>query len=33
MTDLAEDSEKVLKENFANADTSGERERAWWKLW
>lgn len=33
MTDLAADSEKVLKENFADADVSEEVGKPWWKFW
>jgi outer membrane protein assembly factor BamD len=32
MNDLAADSEKVLKENYANVDTVGEKKH-WWKIW
>ncbi len=34
MEDLAADSEKVLKENYAKADTVGQEEKkSWWKIW
>jgi outer membrane protein assembly factor BamD len=34
MPDLAADSEKVLKENYAKADMVGEdKKKSWWKIW
>ncbi len=35
MTDLAADSERVLRENYANADSVGQQEekKSWWKFW
>src|SRR5262245_28015732 len=33
MNDLAADSEKVLKENYANADKAVEEKKHWWKIW
>jgi outer membrane protein assembly factor BamD len=33
MQDLAMESEKVLKENFASADRSEQRDKSWWKFW
>ena len=35
MTDLAADTEKVLKENYSNPDqvAQGERKKSWWKIW
>lgn len=33
MNDLAADSEKVLKENYANVDKVGEEKKHWWKIW
>lgn len=33
MTDLAADSERVLKENYTNADEIGEEKKHWWKFW
>lgn len=36
MPQLAEDSERVLRENFANVDEVGQQRRerkAWWKFW
>jgi outer membrane protein assembly factor BamD len=35
MPDLAADSERVLKENYANVDTVGQDEdkKSWWKVW
>jgi outer membrane protein assembly factor BamD len=34
MTDLAADSERVLKENYASADDAPDApSKAWWKLW
>lgn len=33
MTDLAANSDKVLKENFASADNPHEERRSWWKWW
>jgi outer membrane protein assembly factor BamD len=35
MDDLAADSEKVLKENYAKADTAGQedKKKSWWKVW
>jgi len=35
MTDLAADSERVLRENFANADSNAanESKKSWWKFW
>ena len=33
MTDLAADSERVLKENFADADVREEVGKSWWKFW
>ncbi|HEV8330383.1 MAG TPA: hypothetical protein VGQ22_03085, partial [Steroidobacteraceae bacterium] len=33
MNDLAADSEKVLKENYANVDKAGEEKKHWWKIW
>src|ERR1044072_4020808 len=34
MSDLAADSEKVLKENYANVDKTGaEEKKHWWKIW
>jgi outer membrane protein assembly factor BamD len=33
MKDLAQESEKVLKENFANVDRSEQRDKSWWKFW
>jgi hypothetical protein len=36
MNDLAAASEKVLRENYANADTVGaqtEEKKSWWKFW
>ena len=36
MTDLAANSEKVLQENFANAnqsDAESEQKKSWWKIW
>jgi outer membrane protein assembly factor BamD len=35
MTDLAAESERVLKENYTNADTVGQEEgkKSWWKFW
>jgi outer membrane protein assembly factor BamD len=34
MNDLAADSEKVLKENYANVDRAGtEEKKHWWKIW
>jgi len=35
MEDLAKDSEKVLKENYASADQVGqeEKKKSWWKIW
>jgi outer membrane protein assembly factor BamD len=34
MNDLAADSEKVLKENYANVDKTGADEKKhWWKIW
>ena len=32
MEDLAADSEKVLKENYANVDPN-EKKKSWWKIW
>ena len=32
MDDLAADSEKVLKENYANADAV-DKKKSWWKIW
>jgi outer membrane protein assembly factor BamD len=33
MADLAADSEKVLKENFADANVAEEVGKPWWKFW
>lgn len=35
MTDLAADSERVLKENYANVDDIGDERKKdhWWKFW
>jgi outer membrane protein assembly factor BamD len=33
MNDLAADSERVLKNNYANADQRGEKKDHWWKFW
>lgn len=34
MADLAADSERVLKENYAKADDVGaEKKKSWWKVW
>jgi outer membrane protein assembly factor BamD len=34
MNDLAADSEKVLKENYANVDKTGADEKKhWWQIW
>lgn len=33
MTDLAADSERVLKENYTTADRAGEKKDHWWKFW
>ena len=33
MNDLAADSERVLQENYANADKVGEKKKSWWKIW
>jgi outer membrane protein assembly factor BamD len=35
MDDLAADSDKVLKENYAKADTVGQdgKKKSWWKIW
>jgi outer membrane protein assembly factor BamD len=35
MTDLAAESERVLKENYTNADTVGQsgEKKSWWKFW
>jgi outer membrane protein assembly factor BamD len=34
MPDLAADSEKVIRENYANVDTVvGEEQKSWWKFW
>lgn len=36
MPNLAEDSERVLRENYANADQVGtkqEEQKSWWKFW
>ena len=35
MDDLAADSEKVLRENYARADMVGqeEKKKSWWKIW
>jgi outer membrane protein assembly factor BamD len=35
MTDLAADTEKVLKENYSNPDqvAQGEKKKSWWKIW
>ena len=32
MDDLAADSEKVLKENYASADAN-DKKKSWWKIW
>ena len=32
MEDLAADSEKVLKENYASADAN-DKKKSWWKIW
>ena len=32
MDDLAADSEKVLRENYANADAN-DKKKSWWKIW
>jgi outer membrane protein assembly factor BamD len=33
MPDLAADSEKVLRENYANVDAIVEEQKSWWKFW
>lgn len=33
MTDLAADSERVLKENFADANVQEALDEPWWKFW
>jgi len=34
MTDLAADTEKVLKENYSNPDQVAQGEKkSWWKIW
>lgn len=33
LTELATESEKVLKENFAGVDPNQARDEAWWKFW
>jgi outer membrane protein assembly factor BamD len=33
LKDLAEESQKVLRENFANADATEQRDKSWWKFW
>jgi outer membrane protein assembly factor BamD len=33
MPDLAADSEKVIRENYANVDTFTEEQKSWWKFW
>lgn len=33
LKDLAEESQKVLKENFASADATEQRDKSWWKFW
>jgi outer membrane protein assembly factor BamD (BamD/ComL family) len=35
MTDLAADTEKVLKENYSNPDqvASQDGKKSWWKIW
>lgn len=33
MPELAADSERVLKENYATADHAAEERRSWWKFW
>ena len=35
MTDLAADTEKVLKENYSNPDQYAqvEKKKSWWKIW
>lgn len=33
MTDLAADSERVLKENFADANVREAENKPWWKFW
>ena len=36
MEDLAADTERVLKENYANPDqqvAQGEKKKSWWKIW
>ena len=34
MTDLAAESQRVIKENYTNADTVGGNEKkGWWKFW
>ena len=36
MTELASDTEKVIRENFANVDEPqpvDEEEKSWWKFW
>lgn len=33
MRDLAAESEKVLKENFAGVNPNDVRDEAWWKFW
>ena len=33
MQDLATESQKVLKENFAGADRQQVRDKSWWKFW
>jgi len=33
MPELAADSERVLRENYANVDTVGAQKDGWWKWW
>lgn len=33
MRDLAAESEKVLRENFAGVDANQVRDKSWWKFW
>ena len=33
MTDLAANSEKVLKENFTSVDNRNGQRKSWWKFW
>jgi outer membrane protein assembly factor BamD len=33
MTELAQQTEQVYRENFAAAPASGEEEKSWWRFW